>query len=686
METPAAPPEGSAAQDAELDPAEPLPPGAATDDSTKRQRRSKAPAAGVPPGDMQTGGGIPGVDDAAAGALVEAVAGSVLEALSEDAGQSIVRLRGLPWSYGGKEVCEFLAGVSVNLQPENVTMLHNAAGEAFVALSTPAQLSEVLQHNHQQIGRRYVEIFASTATEKQAACERNRATMREDASYRGVLRMRGLPFTATVDDLLGFFGNPTTLQAPNVHLMRKADGRSSGDAYAVFDTEEAAVDALQFDKQKLGSRWVDLFQSNKGELYSLTSLGGIMLGGPIDGAANGTAHKAESALGEGYSVVKLRGLPWNVTTDDIHTFLVNINVPQGGIHLMNGPNGRPSGLAYVELSSEEDQAEALRRDKNSIGGRYIDVFACSQTELQARLAGGLERGGLPGGYGAPNSADAHFVKLRGLPYQATENQIAGFFQPLQVVAVQIAFNSNAQPSGFGFVQFRTPDDVASALSRSNQVLGSRYVEVFRCTRAEMEQARVHALSVTPFARGNGGMNPNHGQGGRGQGVNANGAMGGHRAASESAFAAYQAALQTLATRQHAGYATGAAVASYPATATYTDGSTYAAANGTMGVQSAAAGFGGSYGNADVYASAAGGYGQSAGYGQVSGGYASGGQASGYGPAPATAGYTSTGASASQASYYQPQAAGANGAPQAYTAADYAQYSNYYYSPQGATYQ
>ena len=62
------------------------------------------------------------------------------------------------------------------------------------------------------------------------------------------------------------------------------------------------------------------------------------------------------------AVLKLRGLPWNVTIDDIHTFLANITVPQGGVHLMNGANGRPSGLAYVELSSEEDQAEALRRD------------------------------------------------------------------------------------------------------------------------------------------------------------------------------------------------------------------------------------------------------------------------------------------------------------------------------------
>ena len=195
------------------------------------------------------------MDALAAGELVEAVAGSVLDAMGGEEQASIARLRGLPWSYGCKEVCEFLATVGVTLQPESVTMLHNAAGEAFVTLSTPALLHEVLQANHQQIGRRYVEVFQSNTAEKDQACERNRATMREDASYRGVLRMRGLPFSATQEDILTFFQSPPTLQLQNVHLMRKADGRASGDAYAVFDTEEAAVEALQFDKQKLGSRW-----------------------------------------------------------------------------------------------------------------------------------------------------------------------------------------------------------------------------------------------------------------------------------------------------------------------------------------------------------------------------------------------------------------------------------------------
>ena len=80
--------------------------------------------------------------------------------------------------------------------------------------------------------------------------------MRDDAGYRGVLRMRGLPFSTVVDEVLDFFGQSAALKRENVHLMRRADGRASGDAYAVFDTEEAAVAALSFDKQKLGTRWL----------------------------------------------------------------------------------------------------------------------------------------------------------------------------------------------------------------------------------------------------------------------------------------------------------------------------------------------------------------------------------------------------------------------------------------------
>ena len=163
---------------------------------------------------------------------------------------------------------------------------------------------------------------------------------------------------------------------------------------------------------------------------------------------------------------------------------------------MNHETGRPSGIAYVELATEDDQADALKKDKQMLGDRYIDTFACSQVELQARLAGGLERG-LGGPLTPVMLAQQHaqlqaascFVKLRGLPYSADQAAINAFFAPLRVVALQVALNSSGQPSGFGFVQFSSSEDTTAALGRSKERMGTRYVEVFRSTCGEMEAAR-----------------------------------------------------------------------------------------------------------------------------------------------------------------------------------------------------
>ena len=63
--------------------------------------------------------------------------------------------------------------------------------------------------------------------------------------------------------------------------------------------------------------------------------------------------------------------------------------------LPSGPSsaGAAEPENYVVGGYDADAESALKReamakDKQSIGGRYIDIFACSQNELKARLAGG----------------------------------------------------------------------------------------------------------------------------------------------------------------------------------------------------------------------------------------------------------------------------------------------------------
>ena len=42
--------------------------------------------------------------------------------------------------------------------------------------------------------------------------------------------------------------------------------------------------------------------------------------------------------------------------------------------------------------------------------------------------------------------------------------------------LQIAFNAAGQPSGFGFVQFRTPDDASAALGANSAGANSEYAD------------------------------------------------------------------------------------------------------------------------------------------------------------------------------------------------------------------
>lgn len=75
------------------------------------------------------------------------------------------------------------------------------------------------------------------------------------------------------------------------------------------------------------------------------------------------------------NVIKLRGLPWNVTNQDIMDFLKDIEIKGGeeGIHLITSPkDGRPNGEAFIECAEEKDFDAAFDFNKKVMGHRYIE--------------------------------------------------------------------------------------------------------------------------------------------------------------------------------------------------------------------------------------------------------------------------------------------------------------------------
>lgn len=126
------------------------------------------------------------------------------------------------------------------------------------------------------------------------------------------------------------------------------------------------------------------------------------------------------ADGEGY-VVRVRGLPWSCSVDEVQRFFSDCKITNNAssIHFTYTREGRPSGEAFVEFESEEDLKIALKKDRETMGHRYVEVFKSNNVEMDWVLK--------HTGPNCPETAGDGLVRLRGLPFGCSKEEIVQFF-------------------------------------------------------------------------------------------------------------------------------------------------------------------------------------------------------------------------------------------------------------------
>ena len=82
--------------------------------------------------------------------------------------------------------------------------------------------------------------------------------------HTGYLRMRGLPFASTKKEIFDFFNAYDPVEE-SICLTYRSDGRATGEGYIVFATPENAKEAMALHRNSMGSRYIELFISNKEE-------------------------------------------------------------------------------------------------------------------------------------------------------------------------------------------------------------------------------------------------------------------------------------------------------------------------------------------------------------------------------------------------------------------------------------
>ena len=130
------------------------------------------------------------------------------------------------------------------------------------------------------------------------------------------------------------------------------------------------------------------------------------------------------------NVIKLRGLPWSCTSEDIVKFLDGINITNKpsndasldskvpSVYLTMNAEGRPSGEAFIELVDDADVEVALKRNNAMMGQRYIEVFRSNEEQLSKHIQESVSN---------TNNWTDPGVRLRGLPDGCTQDDITNFF-------------------------------------------------------------------------------------------------------------------------------------------------------------------------------------------------------------------------------------------------------------------
>uniref|UniRef100_A0A8C4H940 Probable RNA-binding protein 19 n=1 Tax=Dicentrarchus labrax TaxID=13489 RepID=A0A8C4H940_DICLA len=158
-------------------------------------------------------------------------------------------------------------------------------------------------------------------------------------------------------------------------------------------------------------------------------------------------------------------------TQQIREFMTPLK--PAAIRIGKNESGNRTGYVYVDLHSEEQVEKALKKNKDYIGGRYIEVFRVDGSggkgkkdrkdkEIDRNFTRKLKED-----EEEEDVAESGRLFLRNLPYTCTEEEIKELFSkhgPLSEVLFPID-NLTKKPKGFAFITYMIPENAVTALAQ-----------------------------------------------------------------------------------------------------------------------------------------------------------------------------------------------------------------------------
>jgi len=176
-----------------------------------------------------------------------------------------------------------------------------------------------------------------------------------------IVRARGLPFSASADEVTSFFAMSRIAGGKDgIHFVFLREGRPSGEAFVELETEADFNKALEKNNDHMGHRYIEVFKATRNEMTWVLER---------QGAGGGDVGND--------GVLRCRGLPFGTAEGQVREFFEGYDIAEDGITIPSDPMGRPGGEAYVAFVSQEQATAAMSKDREKMGHRPCGSYARS---------------------------------------------------------------------------------------------------------------------------------------------------------------------------------------------------------------------------------------------------------------------------------------------------------------------
>ncbi|KAF8562549.1 hypothetical protein P879_08677 [Paragonimus westermani] len=379
----------------------------------------------------------------------------------------IIKLRGLPFSIKEAELASFFHDVHLR----EITLLFKSdgqlSGEAFVVVESEQDLLAALAHNGDIIGRRFIEVQVSSKEQMDWCVSKSQKP-------DGTLRLVGLPYDVDKSQLAAFFEG-FAIVSDGIGLLKDQYGRPTGEAFVQFVSPEVAKLAATKHKQRIGGRYIEIYHSS------------------VKAAIQAIERQMYVNLGVDPNESKKPGTTWFNPYWKVQQTQCVTSAIAAPLHPLVNPADGYSHWKYPSPCSNQEMLGRRPLVSAVLEAAGINYSPCPVVPQQNWLNQHnslppvvTHSGGIPRVLTMANQASSSgcHIRMRGLPYSATVEDVVDFFRPIQPLKICLQLRRDGKPSGMADVHFVNAQDTREAMKYQKKLMGSRYVELFSSVKTD----------------------------------------------------------------------------------------------------------------------------------------------------------------------------------------------------------